>query len=231
MNFSRRRITMRLFAAHQRYKILCRILEFLFDLATVRPFRTSEINHQTLGVVTDIISIVHTFLYTLTPLAVLISVSSIVVLKFVLVARIVLAHTVPTLALVSANSNQKEPRIDSPDLLHFSEITEPIYDDAFLFNMCIIYPRNDLVDPVARPVLPACVSMLLEYSSPSFLTFSNRLTSFFNFRADVIRYLERTEVERCLRKDIPHGAAATSKRPGQPNHQVGSTAIDNRPSF
>jgi hypothetical protein len=226
MYFSRSRIPRRLFTAHQGHKILGCTLEFLFDLAAVGTFSTSEIDHQMLTIVVDIIGIVYTFLNTLTPLAVFIPVSPIIVLKLVLVATVVFAHAVPTLVLVSTDSDQKESRIDFPDLLHFGKIAEPINDDTLLSNLCFIYSFNDLVDPIPYAFPATRVSMLLKHLPPTLLPFGDHLAHLFDLTSNIIRHFERAEAERRLGEDIPHGAAAASEGSCQPDYQVGAIARD-----
>jgi len=217
---------MRLFTTHQGHKILGRILQLLFDLAALGTFSTSEIDHQMLAIVVDIIGIVYAFLNTLTPLAVLIPVSPIIILKLVLLVTIVFAHTVPTLVLLSTDSNQKEPRIDFPNLLHFSKIAEPINDEALLSNLRFIYSFNDLVDPITYPFSATRVSVLLKHLSPTLLPFGDRLAHLFDLTSNISRYLEGPKSKWCLRKDTAHSAAATPKWACQPYDQVGPTAVN-----
>ena len=219
-------ITTLLSTPHERYEIVACLCECPFNACTVRIFTTFQIDHQVLVIVPDVVCIVYTFLNTLTPFEVFVLVPSIIFLKLILVALIVLANTVPSFLSVSTDGNQKEVWIDSPHLLNFTRITEPIDDNGFIPNTLLIYCVNDLVDPIAHPFSATCISMLLKRFSPTLLTFRDRPTELLNLGLNILRNFERMESEWRLGEDIAHGTAATSKRSRQPNYQVGSIASD-----
>lgn len=222
---------MLLIALQESYKIVADLREYPFDACAIRILDAVQTDYQVVIVVPDVVCVVHAFLNTLTPFEFLILIPSIIVLKFILVAAIVFAHTVPSFLLVGTDGDQKEIRIYPPDLLHFIRIAEPIDNDATVPNPRFVYSTDDLLDPVADTFLATFVSMPLEHLSPAFLALWDRLMKLLNLGSNVVCDLESTKAELRLGKDATHCAATTPERSRQTDHEVGSIAIPSAPQF